>query len=70
MTALDNSAEMLEQCRGRATRQGLQNIAFTLGDTGSGAAAKQLRSDCVSLNMVLHHNPTPGDIISDCAQAA
>jgi len=67
VTALDNSAEMLEQCRGRATRQGLQNIAFTLGDTGL-ALQEQLRSDCVSLNMVLHHNPTPGDIINDCAQ--
>jgi SAM-dependent methyltransferase len=27
-----------------------------------------LRSDCISLNMVLHHNPTPGDIIAACAE--
>ena len=66
VTALDNSAEMLEQCRARATKQGLKNIQFKLGDTG--LALKQgLVSDCISLNMVLHHNPTPAEIINDCA---
>ena len=67
VTALDNSAEMLEQCRTRATNQGLQNIDFKLGDTNL-AISEGLRSDCISLNMVLHHNPTPGDIIVACAQ--
>jgi ubiquinone/menaquinone biosynthesis C-methylase UbiE/DNA-binding transcriptional ArsR family regulator len=67
VTALDNSAEMLEQCRARATSQGLQNIDFKLGDTDM-VLGEQLRSDCVSLNMVLHHNPTPADIIGDCAK--
>lgn len=66
VTALDNSAEMLEQCRGRALTQGLKNIDFKLGDTAL-ARREGLRSDCVSLNMVLHHNPTPAAIISDCA---
>ena len=65
--ALDNSAEMLEQCRSRAATQNLQNIEFKLGDT-SLALQQKLRSDCISLNMVLHHNPTPGEIINDCAQ--
>jgi len=65
--ALDNSAEMLEQCRSRASSQKLQNIEFKLGDT-SLALSEKLRSDCISLNMVLHHNATPGEIISDCAQ--
>jgi ArsR family transcriptional regulator len=67
VTALDNSAEMLEQCRSRATSQGLQNIDFKLGDTRL-ALSEGLRSDCIALNMVLHHNPTPGDIIGACAQ--
>ena len=67
VTALDNAAEMLEQCRSRATAQGLTNIQLLLGDTDL-ALSKGLRSDCISLNMVLHHNPTPGEIIADCAK--
>ncbi len=64
--ALDNSAEMLEQCRSRATQQGLKNIEFILGDT-SVAQQRELKADCLSLNMVLHHNPVPSQIIADCA---
>jgi len=64
--ALDNSAEMLEQCRRRAKQQGLRNVQFVHGDTLL-AGQKNLAVDCISLNMVLHHNPIPGDIISHCA---
>ena len=64
--ALDNSAEMLEQCQQRAQQQGLSNVQFLHGDTGL-ALNKNLAIDCISLNMVLHHNPTPADIIDDCA---
>ena len=65
--ALDNSAEMLEQCEQRSKKQGLTNIHFHHGDTFS-AINKSISSDFVSLNMVLHHNPTPGDIIKHCAE--
>jgi ArsR family transcriptional regulator len=65
--ALDNSAEMLEQCEQRSKKQGLTNIHFHHGDTFS-AIDKGITSDFVSLNMVLHHNPTPGDIIKHCAE--
>ena len=65
--ALDNSAEMLEQCEQRSKKQGLTNVAFQHGDTLT-ALDKNIRTDFVSLNMVLHHNPTPGDIIKHCAQ--
>ena len=66
VTALDNSEEMLDQCKSRAIAQGLDNVAFLLGDTGN-AVALANKFDCVSLNMVLHHNPTPAEIINDCA---
>jgi DNA-binding transcriptional ArsR family regulator/ubiquinone/menaquinone biosynthesis C-methylase UbiE len=65
--ALDNSAEMLEQCEQRSKKQGLTNIRFQHGDTFS-AIDKGITSDFVSLNMVLHHNPTPGGIIKHCAE--
>jgi ArsR family transcriptional regulator len=58
---------MLEQCEQRSKKQGLTNIHFHHGDTFS-AIDKGITSDFVSLNMVLHHNPTPGDIIKHCAE--
>jgi ArsR family transcriptional regulator len=67
VTALDNSAEMLERCRSSAENLGLENIKFKLGDT-SVALDQQINSDCISLNMVLHHVATPSAIISDCAK--
>ena len=33
VTALDNSAEMLERCRNSSKALGLDNISFKLGDT-------------------------------------
>jgi len=67
VTALDNSEEMLEQCQGRSAVQGLTNVSFILGDTDS-AISNGVKADFISLNMVLHHNPTPAEIIADCAQ--
>ena len=66
VVALDNSAEMLEQCKSRAILQKLENIEFILGDT-SAARQRGVKADCLSLNMVLHHNPAPAEIIADCA---
>ena len=66
VVALDNSAEMLEQCQSRANQQGLENIEFILGDT-TVAQQRGLKADCLSLNMVLHHNPAPAEIIAHCA---
>jgi len=64
--ALDNSQQMLAECRQRAKQQGLTNIQFFHGDTES-ILPKKLRVDAISLNMVLHHNPTPATIIEHCA---
>ena len=66
VTALDNSAEMLEQCQKRSKQQRLGNVEFIHGDTLL-ALESGIQADLVSLNMVLHHNPTPGDIITHCA---
>ncbi|MDG2018157.1 MAG: metalloregulator ArsR/SmtB family transcription factor [Porticoccaceae bacterium] len=65
--ALDNSEEMLDQCAQRVKKQGLNNINFMYGDTFSALDAK-INADFISLNMVLHHNPIPGDIIKHCAE--
>jgi DNA-binding transcriptional ArsR family regulator/ubiquinone/menaquinone biosynthesis C-methylase UbiE len=67
VTALDNSEEMLQQCRNRSAVHGLANVNFMLGDTDS-AIGNGVKADFISLNMVLHHNPTPAEIIADCAQ--
>lgn len=64
--ALDSSSEMLEQCLQSAKTQDLRNIEFIVGDTTL-ALKRKMQVNCVSLNMVLHHNPSPYQIISDCA---
>lgn len=66
VTALDNSAEMLTQCQQRSIQQGLSNIQFIQGDTQL-ACQRNLKADVISLNMVLHHNPAPAQIIQHCA---
>ena len=67
VTALDSSIEMLEQCKKHAANDNLNNIDFILGDTRK-ALLDEKRYDFISINMVLHHNSTPPDIISDCAK--
>jgi ArsR family transcriptional regulator len=67
VVALDNSSEMLDQCRLHSERQGLKNVHFVLGDTQL-ANRQGLTADCVSLNMVLHHTPAPARVIGDCAK--
>lgn len=65
--ALDNSAQMLEKAKQFAQSKSLQNIEFILGDTQSDALQKLL-VDCIVVNMVLHHTPSPADIFSDLSQ--
>lgn len=66
--ALDNAPAMLEQARRFAREQGLPNIEFIEGDTGSAELA-QLQADCAVLNMVLHHVPSPAHLFEDVARA-
>ncbi len=64
--ALDNSAEMLEQARMLANDQKLTNIEFVLGELDEQIPATT-QADCIVLQMVLHHLPTPADMFASAA---
>jgi ArsR family transcriptional regulator len=64
--ALDNSPVMLVQAQTRVAQQDLHNITFISGDTKT-ATVQALAVDCIVLNMVLHHTPSPADVIKDLA---
>ena len=66
VVALDNAPGMLQQAREKAAAAGVQNIEFILGDTRA-TGLKELQADCVVINMVLHHTPSPGQILQDVA---
>lgn len=56
VTALDNSATMLELARQVCQREGLDNVTLQLADA---LGATDVAADCVVLNMVLHHFSDP-----------
>ncbi|MEQ9463699.1 MAG: metalloregulator ArsR/SmtB family transcription factor [Haliea sp.] len=62
--ALDNAATMLDRARSAAA--GLGNIEFIHGDTGHASLAG-LQAACVVINMVLHHTPSPQQMLRDVA---
>jgi ArsR family transcriptional regulator len=64
VTAMDNSAEMLELARQLCQRQALGNVELILGDALS---ELPLRADCVVLNMVLHHFSDPAHAMKQLA---
>jgi ubiquinone/menaquinone biosynthesis C-methylase UbiE/DNA-binding transcriptional ArsR family regulator len=66
--ALDNAASMLEKARAFAVGKHLNNIEFIHGDTRSLQEHKVL-ADCIVVNMVLHHTPSPADIFNDLSAA-
>ena len=66
VVALDNSAEMLEKARLLASEQSLSNVQFIHGDTRH-TDVQRLQADCIVVNMVLHHTPSPADIFGDLA---
>ena len=66
VVALDNAPGMLQQARDKVAAAGLENIRFILGDTRS-PDLENLQADCVVINMVLHHTPSPGQILHDVA---
>jgi len=65
--ALDNSSAMLEQAQQFARAGGLRNIEFLHGDT-TDARLIDRKFDCIALNMVLHHVPSPAAIFQDLAR--
>lgn len=68
VVALDNADSMLEKSRAFAAKNGLNNIRFIGGNTGD-LAHHQIAVDCIVVNMVLHHTPSPADIFHHLAQA-
>ncbi len=66
VTALDNEPAMLAQARAFAAARTLTNVAFVAGDTAT-AVARGLRADVITLNMVLHHTPSPAAVIAELA---
>lgn len=62
--ALDNAPEMLERSWQFAAHNGLANIEFLLGDTGVGLV-RGVMADVITLNMVLHHTPSPATVIAE-----
>lgn len=67
VVALDSAPGMLEQARARVTAAGHDNVEFILGDTRS-RKLKGLAADCAVINMVLHHTPSPGEVLQDVAK--
>lgn len=66
--ALDNAVNMLEKAKKFAQENNLRNIEFIHGDTQSLPGHKVL-ADCIVVNMVLHHTPSPADIFQDLSNA-
>lgn len=67
VTAVELSGEMLEQSKTLAQKQALTNINFFHGDTRA-AVAEKLTADCITINMVLHHTPSPSEVFADLGQ--
>ncbi|MGI1679314.1 MAG: metalloregulator ArsR/SmtB family transcription factor [Cellvibrionaceae bacterium] len=64
--ALDNSIEMLNKAKQLSSEQKNNGIEFILGDTKT-AIEKKIIADCIIINMVLHHVPSPEELFQDAA---
>lgn len=68
VVALDSSAEMLTKSKDYSQKQNLRSMEFIHGDTHV-LAEKKVLADCIVVNMVLHHTPSPADIFQDLSKA-
>ena len=68
VVALDSSAEMLSKSKSFSQKQNLRSMEFIHGDTHV-LAVKKVLADCIVVNMVLHHTPSPADIFQDLSKA-
>ena len=66
--ALDNAANMLDKAKKFARENNLRNIEFIHGDTQS-LPTHNVLADCILVNMVLHHTPSPADIFQHLSNA-
>lgn len=74
VVALDSSAEMLNKSRDHvqkvreAQQHNLRAVEFIHGDTHV-LEEKKVLADCIVVNMVLHHTPSPADIFQDLSKS-
>lgn len=68
VVALDNAETMLSAARKHCQAAALENVQFELNDTRY-CREKSASFDCVVINMVLHHTPSPRQIFSDVSTA-
>ena len=77
--ALDNAPTMLQKAQDYCTENTLNNVEFIGGDThilvdtlvdglADGLTSQTMLANCVVMNMVLHHTPSPADIFIDVAK--
>lgn len=64
---VDNAQPMLDKARAAINAQSLVNVELLLGDS-THSALPQERADCVVLNMVLHHVPSPEAVLADAVR--
>ena len=58
ITAVDTSVFLLERAKATQTKYSLDNVSFIHGDVET-ALAKGIQVDCIFVNMVFHHLPSP-----------
>lgn len=63
--AIDNAEGMLSLAEQRVANKGLDNVECRLGDLNDEAAEQ---ADCVVMNMVLHHVPSPVELMQAAAK--
>jgi len=66
LTGLDNSLEMLEHCQAAVTAAGHDQVQLIHGDTGV-ALGKNINSNLIIFEMVMHHISSPARTFHDCA---
>lgn len=66
--ALDSAAPMLSHAKSYCSDEGVSNVDFIEGDTQY-LTQKTVAADCIVMNMVLHHTPSPADIFMDVSGA-
>lgn len=66
--ALDSSAQMLDKSREFSSKNNLRGMEFIHGDTRV-LRDEKILADCIVVNMVLHHTPSPADIFQDLSKA-
>src|SRR5690554_92107 len=66
--ALDNAEGMLERSRQLVADHKLKAVECVLGDT-HWLVREQIQADCIVINMVLHHTPSPAEIFQHLSDA-